>query len=62
MRKIERIAKSLSIPPEEITKSERIAIKKATSGIEVCRILQVDACNAPYVERAMRKPTYAYVY
>lgn len=62
MGKIKRIAKSLSIPYEEITIAERKAIKKAKSGIEVCGILQVDACNAPYVERAMRKPTYAYAY
>lgn len=57
MDKIQRIAKCLSIPANEITKAERKAISKAKSAAEVCHILAVAVDgNVQYVQAAMERP------
>jgi hypothetical protein len=67
MKKIQRIATTLGIPANEITKAERKAIQKANSATEVCRILGVEvAGNVQYVQAAMKRPkkkkTQVYAY
>ena len=65
MNKIQRIAATLGIPAEEITKAERKAIAKTKDPAEVCRILCVEVDgNVQYVRKAMKRPKkvvyYAY--
>lgn len=57
MNKIQRIAATLGIPANEITKAERKAISKTKSAAEVCRILAIEVDgNVQYVHAAMQRP------
>lgn len=63
MNKIQRIAATLGIPANEITKSERKAIGKAKTATEVCRILAVEVVgNVQYVQAAMQRPKKETIY
>ena len=57
MNKIQRIAKALGIPANEITKAERKAIGKAKTATKVCHILAVEVDgNVQSVQAAMLRP------